>query len=406
MAVPIKHCLWLASTALLLVAILGTAGCGGLGKDTSPSVPLLPLDALQSTWTWQVAFDTSLSEDFVARVGGRWLGAGDAQWSPLVLAPSAAKGPLLPLERRERLENAEALALLGDVYLDAACVLAQSPNSYGEHVALGYQIGLSACEKIGVQASVSRAAQQLQRFAPGGPNPSDSVDPATSPARPLTSPVGKSVVIEGEQLSYRFFRADEFSSAAEGVRAGLKSGEAERSTLEFRIGTSRWAESVVPDLRSAPEILAALGPTPDLASLEQAAEESLAVLRRALQSHGPSAPEPLGRSEVSLLMTWARRAVYRDLGLGALRRGHYGAALPLLEEAAGSSGRIRPGPGLDPVLLAGVVKARYQNNQGLRTVDLLRTISQQEGWGASAVIADLVARKEVLPSNAGAEVRR
>jgi hypothetical protein len=105
-------------------------------------------------------------------------------------------------------------------------------------------------------------------------------------------------------------------------------------------------------------------------------------------------------------MAWARRAIYRDLGLEALRGGHFDVALPLLEEAAGSSGRLKPGPGRDPLLLAAVAKARYKNNQGLRTVDLLRTISRQEGWEHTAVIAELVARREVLPSEPGAEVRR
>lgn len=360
---------------------------------------------------WHLAFDPSLDEGMVARVGGRWLGAGDSPWAPLDLEPTTTQSPNSEVLRRERAESAEALEILGEVYLDAACALGQSPHAYGQHVPLGYRIGEAACAVLGDSEAARRAGALLKEFGapqvvsavsrparPSGPDPTRSA--------PLRRPLTDKAEVEGEQLVYRFYGAEEFTDAARVLRAGGVVSSGSSRGLVARVGTSQWVPGSAGELLSSADILADSRAAEDLGQLEESAEASLAVLRRALERHGSKAPEPLGPAGVGLLMTWARRAIYRDLGLEALRRGHFDVALPLLEEAAGSSGRLKPGPGRDPLLLAAVVKARYKNNQGLRTVDLLRTISRQEGWEHTAVIAELVARREVLPSEPGAEVRR
>ncbi len=383
---------------LVLSMALAAVGCGSPDKASDSSVPLLPLESVEATWMWQLAFDPSLDEGLVARVSARWLGAGDSSWGPLVLEPATAPSVHSEVLRRERTESAEALEIFGAVYLDAVCTLGQSPHAYGQHVPLGYRIGVAACAALGDSEASGRAGVLLKKY---GAQQSGGAA-AGSLRRPLT----EKAEVEGEQLIYRFYGAEAFTDAARALRAGRANASPASSGLAGRVGTSQWAAGSIGDLLGSADILADSSAAGDLGQLEGAAEESLAVLRRALNTHGSKAPEPVGPAEVSLLLSWARRAIYRDLGLEALRAGHFDVALPLLEEAAGSSGRLKPGPGRDPLLLAAVAKARYKNNQGLRTVDLLRTISRQEGWEHTAVIAEVVARREVLPSEPGAEVRR
>jgi len=383
---------------LMLSMVLGAVGCGAPDKASDSSVPLLSLESVEATWMWQLAFDPSLDDSLVARVSTRWLGAGDSSWAPLVLDGTTNVPAHSEVVQRERTESAEALEIFGQIYLDAACVLGQSPHAYGQHVPLGYRIGEAACAALGDNVGAGRAGALLKKY--GTPESEGAV------GAPLRRPLTESAEVEGEQLIYRFFETQEFTEAARALRGGQATAATTSSGLAARVGTSQWSAGSGGELLSSAAVLADSGAAGDLGQLERAAEESLAVLRRGLETHGSKAPEPVGPAEVSLLLTWARRAIYRDLGLGALRAEHYDVALPLLEEAAGSSGRLKPGPGRDPLLLAAVAKARYKNNQGLRTVDLLRTISRQEGWEHAAVIAELVARREVLPSEPGAEVRR
>ena len=388
----------LESLVLALSVVFVAAGCGSPDKASDSSVPLLPLESVEATWMWRLAFDPSLDDGLVARLSGRWLGAGDSSWAPLVLEPTTPQSPNSEVLRRERAENAEALEIFGEVYLDAACTLGQSPHAYGQHVPLGYRIGEAACAALGDKEASGRAGALLKKYG--------ARQSGGATAGSLRHPLTEKAEVEGEQLIYRFYGAEAFTEAARALRAGTATTSPASSGLAARVGTSQWSAGSIGDLLGSADILADSSAAGDLGQLERTAEESLAVLRRALETHGSKAPEPLGPAELSLLLSWARRAIYRDLGLEALRSGHFDVALPLLEEAAGSSGRLQPGPGRDPLLLAAVAKARYKNNQGLRTVDLLRTISRQKGWEHTAVIAELVARREVLPSEPRAEVRR
>jgi len=365
--------------------------------------PLLPKEQLESTWLWRVAFDSSLDEAMLGEAGARWLGFGSAAWPPPAISESSSSTPLSPVGFRARSEDAEAVEHLGQLYAAAACALGRSPNSYGSHVVVGYQIGLDACEQIGDKEGAKEARKNLTNF-------STQATPLATPERstglPLNSPIELKIVVEGEGLSYSFFHPGEFSEFAALLRPSPGATGVPRGGVAGILGTSLWAGGDDLLLATGADLIASAGSDVDLAALEQGAEETLTILHHALKTHGPTAPEALGHSEVSLLMGWARRALYRDLGLEMIRQSRADIALPLLEEAAGSSGRLRPAPGRDPLLLAAVARARYENNQGLRTIDLLRTISEVEGWEASGVIADLVAREEVLPSSAGAKLRR
>jgi len=352
---------------------------------------------------WKVAFDASLDEAMLKEAGVRWLGSGRATWaSPVISEQSSSDAPSAS-SSRARLEDAEAMEHFGQLYVGAACALGRSPSSYGSHVLVGYQIGLEACEQLGDKQGVKQARANLAQFSLQA---APSFTQERSGGLPLSSAIELKVTVKGEDLTYSFFHPAEFAEFAALLRQGAGGTDVPSGGIARTLGTSLWAEGEGSALATSADLIASAGNDLDLAVLEQGAEETLTLLHHALKTHGPNAPEPLGRSEVSLLMGWARRALYRDLGLEMMGRSRADIALPLLEEAAGSSGRLRPGPGLDPLLLAAVSRARYENNQGLRTIDLLRTISEVDGWEASEVIAELVAREEVLPSSTGAKLRR
>ena len=389
--------------AWALCSVLFLFGCGD-HPAASADKDLLSRELIAQTWMWQITFEPGLSGPNTDSLGQRWLGVGKDGWASPAWAgfgsqPSALEGRILG-------EDAEAIELLGELYLRVSCRLAQTPHSYGQHVPEGYVIGRAACVLLGD----AEGAERVDVVTAGAKLEAKRAElellAASHQGRPLSQLVQRVLEVEGESLTYRFFRPEEFSEAAALLRSLSSKGPAEPGSLALRAGTSSWSEQSVSLLPTAEDLLKRQSGAPDLATLEQSAEEFLERLSRSIRFHGGKESPPLEAAEVSLLSVWARRALYRDLGVSLLKEGHGDVALPLLEEAAGSTGRLGPSSARDPVLLAAVAAARYQNNQGLRAADLLRTISREEGWTDFVTLAELVARQEVLPSSTGANLRR
>ena len=76
------------------------------------------------------------------------------------------------------------------------------------------------------------------------------------------------------------------------------------------------------------------------------------------------------------------------------------------EEAAEARGRVRPGSGLDPLLLAALARARYECNELQRAVELLDDMAAIKGWEFAAPVARTIARVAVVGSGADAKVNR
>mgnify|MGYP001166448070 CR=1 FL=1 len=389
----------------LLLALVVLTACA---PKEAPAPAPMSADELAKTWLWQLAFDSPLSSS-EAPLASRWLGGAGEDW-PATSWSQPGVRPSSSLAARAAREDAQALALLADIYDHALCRFAQTDASFGQELPEGYLFGLESCRAVEDERGAERALRLAERLGAtpgGGTNPSGPLEASLADLLPDSPKVVTERVLnlDGELLRYRFLRPGVLH------RFTRDSGGGDRANVDEvdfgrRLATSAWTEGSLPELPRAEVILEGSGSPPHLGAVEQAAEETLDVLGRSLRDHGARVVPPLEGGDIKALLAWARRALYRDLGLALLADDQSELALPLLEEAAGSSARLRPGPGLDPVLLLGVVKARYEQNQGLRAADLLRTISEQSGWAAADVVADLIARIEVLPDAAGAEIRR
>lgn len=201
----------------------------------------------------------------------------------------------------------------------------------------------------------------------------------------LAPAVSTTVTVEGESLTYAFL--------APGL--GLRPLPAPHPEP---VGTASWGDGAPSELRSAAELYA---DGASYAALEAAAEEQLALWKRGL-----AGVQRLDNAERAFALGQVRRALYRDLGLAALADGQPEVARPLLEEAAGAVPRPVPGDGRDPVLLAGLVSARFQSGELSRAAELAHAIAQSPGWEFADVVSQAVARVAVLPSPSQPRVRR
>lgn len=405
--------------AAMLALGLAVSGCSGDEKPGATPTPSLTEAEVRATWLWTAAFDEQLDMKVLTAVADRWLSSQDEgrTWAPPGTRPKL-QGPVGEvLTARTLSEDAQALTHLRQLYLHGTCRLAQAADAFGEEVRVGYEVGARACDALG---DADGAALVRKNLAAVGGLPEDSglswPPQGDPPMATLLSPVAQvDVPVLGETLHYDFLLPEQFDSAiarlegeAKAARSTAKGGDALALRFVEQAGTSRWgAAGSTPGLRDAATLLGSVDPGPGrIASLESEVENLIVRWRTSLEKQTPPNGEPLDLGTVGLLDGWFRRALYRDLGLAALDQGDPALGLLALEEAAGARSRLRPGPAKDPLLLAGIARARYEGNELQRAVDLLNDMAQAPGWSVSSVIAQTIARIAVLPTKAEAKVNR
>lgn len=384
---------------LSLVLAVALGGCGRTEAPPPPGEPLPAVDLLLATWPLQAALDESIDGRTLAAVAGRWLG-GDGSWQP----PGSARDSLPALLRARMLrEDAAAVEHLAWVLKHAACRLAQEPTSFDASLPEGFAVGQRSCASLGDADAAALAGRHLAAL--GGEVPGSEAGQGTRLAV-----IERSLDVVGESLHYAFVEPAELERFVEAIAAlapppAPPPGPTLSVTDSFSTlaGTARLG---LPSLADGDAIWSALPQDGRQAAAESALDRAVTRFSAALgqvPSAGVGAVDAAGKA---LLEGWVQRALYRDLGLRALDAGEPGLAQVLLEEAAGSSARHRPGPGLDPLLLAGLARARYASNELRRAVDLLEDMGQAPGWSLSSHAARSIARVAVLPTAAEPQVNR
>ncbi len=422
-SLPFRRLQWLAPAVL---SILFVVGCRGSERAAAPSEALLSPQQIESTWPWQAAFAEGLSADLFSRMAGRWLGGDESGWpvpghSRAVLAADGATAAERLLALRELREDRQAMEHLGSLHAQASCRLAQDPNAFGSSLPEGYQLGAAACASLG-----DAAGEQVANSHVG----SAGADPGSAPGRSssgagaavdvvaLLSPQLRVLDVRGERLEYLLLQPTQFAAAiallqswAEATPQPNAAAEDLGQFLATSAATTGWTMSPVAGaestLLSAQAVLTAAKPGPGrLAEVESMIEEAIRLWQRGLSELPRDGALSLDAGGRALLARWFRRALYRDLGVRALAEGDSELALLALEEAAEARGRVRPGSGLDPLLLAALARARYECNELQRAVELLDDMAAVKGWQFAAPVARTIARVAVVGSGADAKVNR
>lgn len=380
-----------------LAALVLLAACAG-DPPPAPTVPVPSVDALASTWPVQTALDRTLDEGLVAASAARWLG-GAGRWKPPGAGTSGSRPGQATLAARQRSEDSAALRAIADVLLGASCRLAQEPGSYDADLSLGFFSGAQACEAVGDAVGATRAHENLALLSGALTHTPNGEVSGVAVTR-------VEIEREGTTLRYSFFEPGALEARVSQVAGDPPPADpgptpTMADSYARRVGTADWSDVPVPDLPGLPS-----APPSGLAAAEALADIPAAAWKAALTAWPEQGEAALEPSSKVLLEGWARKAVQRDLGLVVLSAGDPGVAMVLLEEAAGSRSRPRPEPGLDPLLLASLAKARFQANELRRTVDLLEDIGAEPGWELAREAARAVARVAVLPSAAEAKVNR
>lgn len=313
------------------------------------------------------------------------MGAGSGGWVP----PLTTRGLPPTLAERAAAEDVEALRLLGRVSLEATCQLGTVPGGFGD-VHAGWLLAAQSCEAIGRPEDAATA-----RALVGGPARAAMIDgPLPGDLTRLLQPaLDVRVPIHGEELRFRFLHPRLLDAPALAPRTPTTpSGSV---PVELAVRTTRWDPA-------AAEVRAPGAGRSKLADIETDAEVALSGWRASLEALPSESFEPSLRGVVN---AWVRKTIYEALGAEQLETAPQ-IAVVLLEEAVGGVPRPRPGPGLDPVLMARVAFARWRAGEHNRAVELLRDIAAQPGWEVAQVAAEMVARVAVIPSATDARVRR
>jgi hypothetical protein len=387
------------------VILLLLAGCSREAPPGSPTPVPLSVDAVKASWPVRAALDERIDASLLSAVARRWLG-GSGDWS----APGSPPGGAPPaLAARWLREDAAALAHLRLLTAHAACRLAQQPGAFDGAVGVGYSVGARSCEAAGDAEGATRAASNAEARGGGlvaAPPPSGGEGPAI---------LRLEAELAGETLLFEFVEPAELQAAIDGLIAAAAalpepgSGPDQDVGIFFatRAGTSELLpEGQPPLLPSAASLFAALPASGRQAAAEVALDRALGRWTATLAQLPPETDGGLDASGRGLLDGWVRRAWQRELGLAALDAGEADLALVLLENATNNQTRVQPGPGLDPLLLIALARARYEANELQRAVALLEDIGDVAGWEPARVAARTVARVAVLPTAAEAQVKR
>ena len=411
----------------MLAVLLLLLSCRG-SAPPPPTGPVLSEAQIQATWPWQGAFGTDIDEDVFSGVVARWLGGVKVPWkrpgaSYEGLHKAKPSAGLRQLHLRGLEEDRLALGHLGAVLAHSSCRLAAIPDAFGPELADAYLLGVAACKSLGNEdgakaalANAGLSGDEKTLDPTAGPQRSTALEGADQLAA-LLVPEVKVLEVRGEQLEYVLLRPAQVDAAREllGLWAQeASSGEMGQAgatgSFVLAAATSGWsgssslASTLLPSAKSILESAPA-GPG-RLAQVEALLEDGITVWQRGLRAlprEGDAALDAGGRA---LLERWFRRALYRDVGLLALDEGDADLALLCLEEAAEARGRVRPGAGLDPLLLTALARARYECNELQRAVELLDDIASVTGWELAAPAARTIARVAVVGSGADAKVNR
>ena len=428
---------WQGSSLLRRLRPVALGGCiallllGSSCRDSEPS-PQAPLAMaseaqIRASWPWQAAFGVGVSDEVFEVLAQRWLGGVSGTW-PRLGAARVAAGASLPaaqqiLRHRSLTEDRLALRHLGIVHAHASCRLASDADAFGAGLAEAYLLGAAACESLGdVDGAEAARANAALRVGSSAADPNPAVSRSSSAEgedglAALLVPEVKVIDIRGERLKYLLLRPAQVDAALALLGTWLAKVEPPKAAkadvdqfLAIAAGTSQWSRDGAENaalLPVAESILASAPAGPArLAQVESLLEDGISLWHRglaALPREGDSALDAGGRS---LLDRWFRRALYREVGLLALDEGDADLALLCLEEAAEARGRVRPAPGLDPLLLAALARARYECNELQRSVQLLDEIAAQPGWGFAGPTARTIARVAVVGSGPDAKVNR
>ncbi len=409
-----------------LLLLLGLGGCRGKTAPTADSGAALSSEQVAATWLWRVAFSEELPDALFPLLAARWLGGLEGDWGtlggPLAKEQRAVHGGRT-LEARLLLEDRLALGHLAAIHLQANCRLARKPDAYGLGLGQAYALGAAACAGLGDQAGQAAATANAARVSGGsfrdpvGASLRSVGEGGQQALAQLLVPEVKKVELKGESLEYALLWPAQLEAAQRtlelrerGLSPSVQGEGSGPVDLLDHLATSSWfagAEFGKHELLSAAMVLgAAPVGTGRLAQVEGALEEVIAAWRSSLVSLPRDGAMALDAGGRSLLESWFRRALYRDVGLLALEEGDAELALVALEEAAGARGRVRPGAGLDPLLLAAMARARFECNELQRSVELLDDIGAAKGWEFALPVARTVARLAVVGSGADARVNR
>ncbi|HCP48510.1 MAG TPA: hypothetical protein DIU15_20905 [Deltaproteobacteria bacterium] len=419
----------LAAPLCLVIAgvVLLAAGCWS-EPDVAPiEGPVPQAGQIHASWVWTSVFDKTVDEEVFGVAARRWLGpATDGQ---LWAAPGAEVTSHPGLARRLVGEDARALGHLRSLYLHAVCRLGQTPQSFGTQIPEGFLVAAAACEALGEGEAMARATAYHEAAAGSTSDDLARLQPRAGVSKPgpgggsqadvaaLLVPKIREIELHGQKLAYPLLLPQHFDQALDLLQSQLTGpapGEPEGSmtdTIAAQVGTSRWlapGASAPPGLLPTAESLFAAAPKGQgrMAHLEKEVESAIQRWRAGLVQLPVDGSGGLDAAGRALLERWFRRALYRDLGLLALDGGEAELALVNLEEAAEARGRVRPSAGLDPLLLIGLARARYESNELNRAVELLDDIGRVPGWEVAGHVARTVARVAVVGSAAEAKVSR
>jgi len=413
---------WLALAGVLLLLGLG---CRGSSPPAPASGPALSEAVIRGTWVWQAVFAEGIADEVFVVLAGRWLGGVEASWvgpgqARSALEAATASAPVRLVAQRQLREDVRAFEHLKALHAHASCRLAQDPDSFGAAVPEGYRLGAAACKALGDVDSAKVASSHAGapaadpaagevRSSPGGTADADVAS--------LLVPQVKVLDVRGERLEYVLLQPSQIQAAAQLLASWVDAAAVPQavdgdlaSFLAEAAGTTRWSMSSAASselLLSAEAVLAsAAAGSGRLGEVESSLEETILHWQTGLASLPRDGEQQLDAGGRALLDRWFRRALYRDVGLAALEQKDPEVALVALEEATGARGRVRPGAGLDPLLLVALARARYECNELQRAVELLDDIASVPGWELAAPVARTIARVAVVGSGADAKVNR
>ncbi len=397
-------------TLALLVGLV-SASCGEGPSKGGESTDSISPAWWEQTWLAQMAGKPPVADDVVAIAAERWLGASaEAETTE---ERASARRFVTPasttLAWRIQEENHRALGYVASLYGLAACRLAQDPGAFGSAFPEGYSAGILWCEaaqKEGEARRIESRFPHLPSLSPPSPPARTTTSTEPSWTSALTPAVERDVALGGESLHFAVHLPSQFVTAR-----GLLQPEPPPAAHEpggdflLRLGTSAFVPPGVvgKGLSGAPAI--ARTPSDILRPWGEIESRTEAELTR-FQKSLPSLPLPTGSlqdpTHAALLTRWARRALYRDLGLLLLDGDQPGPSVIALEEAVDTS----PPTATDPLLLAALALGRFRTQQWERSAQALRKLGEDPQWEVANALGETLARIAVLPSPSAPGVRR
>ncbi len=381
--------------------------CTGDDAPVVPAAVPLPVDQIRASWPVRAALDERIDPSLLSAVARRWLG-GSGEWS----APGAPPGGAPPaLTARWLREDGAALRHLRILTAHAACRLAQAPGAFDGSVQAGYSVGARSCEALSDADGAALATRHAQA---AGAEPPAAPSPSASGYQPAIQRF--ELELASQSLVYEFIEPGEFDAVIGRLHEAAAALPAPPSGPDqdvgnffaTRAGTSELLPAgQTPVLPSATTLFEGLAPgSGRQAGAEVALDKALGRWNVSLSQLPPETDGGLDASGRGLLDGWVRKAWHRELGLQALDEGEPDLALVLLENATDNQTRVKPGAGMDPLLLIALARARYESNELQRAVALLEDIGAMPGWESARTAARTVARVAVLPTAAEAQVKR